>query len=152
MTDRHLVFYVPTVSTISPRATLLTGPVDQTDGAVNGGGTDVHVPLRHLVTLLGDLQDLGVGFVSLGEGIDLGTPSGRLQLHVMAALAEFEQSDSGARQGRARPVKAEGRRLGRPTQTPGWDKLAGGGSVDPGCGQEAEGLAIDRAAVADSSG
>lgn len=38
--------------------------------------------LRHLVLLLEDLQAIGLGFVSVNEGIDLGTPAGRLQLHV----------------------------------------------------------------------
>jgi DNA invertase Pin-like site-specific DNA recombinase len=47
--------------------------------------------LRHLVVLLEELQATGVNFVSLGEGIDLGTPAGRLQLHILAALAEFER-------------------------------------------------------------
>jgi hypothetical protein len=36
--------------------------------------------LRHLVTLLEELSVLGIGFTSLGEGIDTQTPSGRLQL------------------------------------------------------------------------
>ncbi len=48
--------------------------------------------LKHLVTLLDELQALGVGFVSLGEGIDLQTPAGRLQLHILAALSEFEKA------------------------------------------------------------
>src|SRR5437773_3933748 len=48
--------------------------------------------LKHLVTLLEELQVLGIAFVSLGEGIDCTTPAGRLQLHVLAALAEFERS------------------------------------------------------------
>jgi DNA invertase Pin-like site-specific DNA recombinase len=80
--------------------------------------------LRHLVTLLGDLHDLGIGFVSLGEGIDLGTPAGRLQLHILAALAEFERSriQERVRAGLAR-VRAEGRRLGRPTQPVPLEKL-----------------------------
>jgi DNA invertase Pin-like site-specific DNA recombinase len=80
--------------------------------------------LRHLVTTLGDLHDLGIGFISLGEGIDLGTPAGRLQLHILAALAEFERSriQERVRAGLAR-VKAEGRRLGRPTQPVPLEKL-----------------------------
>ena len=47
--------------------------------------------LRHLVILLEELQSLGVAFVSLGEGIDCTTPAGKLQLHILAALAEFER-------------------------------------------------------------
>jgi DNA invertase Pin-like site-specific DNA recombinase len=71
--------------------------------------------LRHLVILLEELQSLGIGFVSLGEGIDLGTPAGRLQLHILAALAEFERSriQERVRAGLAR-VRAAGKRLGRP--------------------------------------
>ena len=45
--------------------------------------------LKHLVALLDEFQALGVSFVSLG---DLGTPAGRLQLHILAALAEFERA------------------------------------------------------------
>ena len=48
--------------------------------------------LRHLVTLLDELQALGIAFVSLGEGIDCTTPAGKLQLHILAALAEFERA------------------------------------------------------------
>ena len=71
--------------------------------------------LRHLVTLLDELHALGVGFVSLGEGIDLGTPAGRLQLHILAALAEFEKSRIAERvlAGLER-ARRQGRRLGRP--------------------------------------
>jgi DNA invertase Pin-like site-specific DNA recombinase len=71
--------------------------------------------LKHLVVLLEELQALGIGFVSLGEGINLGTPAGRLQLHILAALAEFERSrvQERVRAGLAR-VRAAGKRLGRP--------------------------------------
>ena len=71
--------------------------------------------LRHLVTLLDELQALGVGFVSLGEGIDLSTPAGKLQLHILAALAEFERGriQERVRAGLAR-ARQQGTRLGRP--------------------------------------
>ena len=71
--------------------------------------------LRHLVTLLDELQALGVAFVSLGEGIDCTTPAGRLQLHILAALAEFERARISERvvAGLAR-AKRQGQRLGRP--------------------------------------
>ncbi len=71
--------------------------------------------LKHLVTLLDELQALGVAFVSLGEGIDCTTPAGRLQLHILAALAEFERARIAERvaAGMAR-ARREGRRIGRP--------------------------------------
>jgi len=43
------------------------------------------------VTLLDELQALGVGFISLDEGIDLQTPAGRLQLHILAALSDYAE-------------------------------------------------------------
>ncbi len=70
--------------------------------------------MKHLVTLLDELQALGVGFVSLGEGIDLQTPAGRLQLHILAALSEFERARIAerVRAGLAR-ARANGQRLGQ---------------------------------------
>ncbi len=71
--------------------------------------------LRHLILLLDDLHATGVAFVSLSEGIDATTPAGRLQLHVLGAIAEFERERIKERvvAGLAR-VKAKGQRLGRP--------------------------------------
>jgi DNA invertase Pin-like site-specific DNA recombinase len=43
--------------------------------------------LRHLILLLEELQSLGVAFVSLAEGIDATTAAGRLQMHILAAIA-----------------------------------------------------------------
>src|SRR5204862_5360211 len=43
--------------------------------------------LKHLITLLDDLQALGIDFVSLAEGIDATTPAGRLQMHILGAIA-----------------------------------------------------------------
>ena len=72
--------------------------------------------LRHLILLLDELSALGVAFVSVQEGIDATTPAGRLQLHVLGAIAEFERARIAerVRAGLAR-VRASGRRLG---QTP----------------------------------
>jgi DNA invertase Pin-like site-specific DNA recombinase len=74
--------------------------------------------LRHLVTLLDELHGLGIAFVSLGEGIDCTTPAGKLQLHILAALAEFERERIRERvvAGLAR-VKSNGQRLGRPEKS-----------------------------------
>ena len=50
--------------------------------------------LQHLVTLLDYLQALGVAFVSLSGGIDCTTPAGRLQLHILAVLADLKRRES----------------------------------------------------------
>ena len=47
--------------------------------------------LKHLITLLEELQALGVAFVSLAEGIDATTPAGKLPMHIRGAIAEFER-------------------------------------------------------------
>lgn len=71
--------------------------------------------LRHLVTLIEELQALGIAFVSLGEGIDCTTPAGKLQLHILVALAEFERERIRERvlAGLQR-ARTHGRQLGRP--------------------------------------
>jgi DNA invertase Pin-like site-specific DNA recombinase len=71
--------------------------------------------LSHLILLLDELQALGVAFVSLAEGIDATTPAGRLQLHVLGAIAKFERERIRERvvAGLQR-ARAQGRKLGRP--------------------------------------
>jgi DNA invertase Pin-like site-specific DNA recombinase len=71
--------------------------------------------LRHLLFLMEELQALGVGLVSLGESIDTTTPAGRLQIHVLSAVAQFERDRLRERvvAGLQR-VRAQGKRLGRP--------------------------------------
>ena len=71
--------------------------------------------LKHLITLLDDLQALGVAFVSLAEGIDATTPAGKLQMHILGAISEFERARIAERvqAGLAR-ARRQGKRLGRP--------------------------------------
>jgi DNA invertase Pin-like site-specific DNA recombinase len=71
--------------------------------------------LKHLITLLDELQVLGVAFVSLAEGIDATTPAGKLQMHILGAIAEFERERIRERvlAGLQR-ARSQGKRLGRP--------------------------------------
>jgi hypothetical protein len=45
---------------------------------------------KGLLMLLEELQALGAGLVSLREGFDLATPSGRLMAGVLASVAAYE--------------------------------------------------------------
>jgi DNA invertase Pin-like site-specific DNA recombinase len=71
--------------------------------------------LRHLVTLLDELQHLGIGLVSLREALDLTSPIGRAMFALVGVLAEverawiIERTHAGLRRARA-----QGKRLGRP--------------------------------------
>jgi DNA invertase Pin-like site-specific DNA recombinase len=82
--------------------------------------------LRHLILLLDELHAVGVAFVSLAEGIDATTPAGRLQLHVLGAIAEFERARIAerVRAGLVR-ARAQGKRLGRPRSSPPMLEMGG---------------------------
>jgi len=83
--------------------------------------------LRHLILLLDELQALGVAFVSLAEGIDATTPAGRLQLHVLGAIAEFERERLRERVlAGLRRARSQGKRLGRPRTRPAAIDVPGG--------------------------
>jgi DNA invertase Pin-like site-specific DNA recombinase len=47
--------------------------------------------LSHLVTLIAELGARGVNFRSLSDPIDTASSGGRLVMHIMGALAEFER-------------------------------------------------------------
>jgi DNA invertase Pin-like site-specific DNA recombinase len=85
--------------------------------------------LRHLITLLEELQALGIAFVSLNEGIDATTPAGKLQMHILGAIAEFERARIAERvKAGLQRARAQGKRLGRPRKAaPAFAVL--GGSV-----------------------
>lgn len=71
--------------------------------------------LPDLVVTLRELAELGVGFVSLTEALDLTTPTGRALAGMLAVFAEFEREvlRERVRAGIAEARK-EGRRHGRP--------------------------------------
>ena len=81
--------------------------------------------LRHLILLLDELQAVGVAFVSLAEGIDATTPAGRLQLHVLGAIAEFERARIAERvRAGLERARNQGVRLGRPKRHLPIERLA----------------------------
>lgn len=47
--------------------------------------------VRHLTTLVAELEAVGVDLVVLDQGLDTTTPVGRLMFHVLGAIAEFER-------------------------------------------------------------
>ncbi|SFJ15027.1 Site-specific DNA recombinase [Phyllobacterium sp. CL33Tsu] len=68
-----------------------------------------------LLNIVQEMQAKGVAFKALDQSLDMTTPAGKLQLQVLAAVAEFETAIRRERQmeGIAR-AKAEGRTGGRP--------------------------------------
>ena len=72
--------------------------------------------VRHLIDVIEDLRQRGVGFKSLRDGaIDTTTASGKLIFHIFTALAEFERSLIQERTRAGLSVaRARGRLGGRP--------------------------------------
>jgi putative DNA-invertase from lambdoid prophage Rac len=72
--------------------------------------------LADLVVTLKELAELGIGFVSLTEALDLTTPTGRAMAGLLSVFAEFEREILHERI-RAGLVEArrKGTKLGRPT-------------------------------------
>ncbi|MDF1744140.1 MAG: recombinase family protein [Gimesia sp.] len=76
--------------------------------------------LRHLVTMIEDLKERGVGFRSICDGvIDTTTPSGELIFHVFSALIQFERRliQERTKAGLA-AARARGRKGSRPPLDP----------------------------------
>jgi putative DNA-invertase from lambdoid prophage Rac len=71
--------------------------------------------LPDLVVTLRELTDLGVGFVSLTEALDLTTPTGRALTGMLAVFAEFERE---ILRERVRAGIAQARKEGRPHGRP----------------------------------
>jgi putative DNA-invertase from lambdoid prophage Rac len=74
--------------------------------------------VQDLILTMAELEALGVAFVVPGQ-IDMSTPMGRMQAHLLSAVAEFEREliRERVRSGLAN-ARARGKRLGRPNATP----------------------------------
>lgn len=71
--------------------------------------------LAHLIKLVSDLEDQGVGLLSLNDPIDTTTPQGRLVFRIFASLAEFERDIIRERtMAGVASARRRGRLLGRP--------------------------------------
>jgi len=93
--------------------------------------------LRHLVNVVHDLTDRGVGLKVLtgqGAAIDTTTASGKLVFGIFAALAEFERELISERtKAGLKSARARGRKGGRPYKmTPAKVRLAAASMGQPG--------------------
>lgn len=71
--------------------------------------------LKHLIEVVTQLHERGIGFKSLNESIDTTTSTGKLIFHVFGALAEFERDLIRERtQAGLQAARVRGRRGGRP--------------------------------------
>jgi DNA invertase Pin-like site-specific DNA recombinase len=71
--------------------------------------------VSHLLRALETFNALGIAFVSLTEGIDTSTPSGKMVFTILGAVAELERSLIVERvKAGLRNARAKGKRLGRP--------------------------------------
>jgi DNA invertase Pin-like site-specific DNA recombinase len=81
--------------------------------------------MKHMVMTLDDLASWGIGFVSVTEPFDSTSSSGKLLIHLVSAMAEFERSiliertKSGMSAARRR-----GSRIGRPPARIDLDRVA----------------------------
>ena len=75
--------------------------------------------LKHLVTTIEDLSAYGVAFISLRDNLDLSTPSGRLMMHIIGAMAQFERELIKERVSAGmHAARKRGSRIGRPGPMP----------------------------------
>lgn len=80
--------------------------------------------LKHLVTTIEDLASYGVSFVALRDNLDLSTPSGRLMMHIIGAMAEFERELIRERvTAGIAAARKRGARIGRPKTCISADKV-----------------------------
>jgi DNA invertase Pin-like site-specific DNA recombinase len=73
--------------------------------------------MRHLVNMVHEFGERGIGFQSITEAMDTTTSGGELLFHVMGALAQFERRLN-AERSRAGidAARRRGKHLGRPAE------------------------------------
>jgi len=72
--------------------------------------------LKDLISILNELTELGIAFISIKDQIDMTTSHGRLMMHVIGAFAEFEASIIRERVKAGISVaRQKGKRIGRKT-------------------------------------
>lgn len=75
--------------------------------------------LKDLISLISDLSKMEVSFVSLKDGIDTATATGRFTFNIFGALAEFERDIISERtKAGLNAARARGRKGGRPPGLP----------------------------------
>lgn len=71
--------------------------------------------LKHLIELVGELEEQGIAFKSLQEAIDTTSSGGKLIFHIFGALAEFERNLIQERtQAGLTAARVRGKKGGRP--------------------------------------
>lgn len=71
--------------------------------------------LKDLINLLEQLEERGIHFESITDGIDTSTSAGKLQMHLIGAMAEFERDLIRERtKAGLEAARARGRKGGRP--------------------------------------
>ena len=80
--------------------------------------------LRHLVNTLAELEALGIAFISLQDSLDFSTPSGRLTVQILCAMAEFERSLISERvRAGMKIARKNGAKIGRPRRVVNAEKV-----------------------------
>ncbi|CAM3724803.1 recombinase family protein [Alicyclobacillus pomorum] len=80
---------------------------------------------KHLIDLINEFGEKGINFVSLKDGIDTSTATGKLVFTIFAGLAEFERDMISERtKAGLESARARGRKGGRPAKDEDKVKLA----------------------------
>jgi DNA invertase Pin-like site-specific DNA recombinase len=103
-----------------PQLTILFSKLRKGDSVVVWKLDRLGRSLKDLIELITKMKNLGVTFVSIQDGIDTSTATGRFTFNIFASLAEFEREIISERtKAGLAAARARGRKGGRP---PGFSK------------------------------